>query len=71
MRRANRRETCRVLSTKKITEFLLGPMDFYLTVPESIPISCGQGSGRPHPVVVDNVLGSFGNLVSPELFSRR
>jgi hypothetical protein len=36
----------------------------------AIPISCGQGSGHPHPVVVDNVSGSFGNFMSPGSFCR-
>jgi hypothetical protein len=59
------------LSTQKVTENLQNAREFYLTVPEAIPISCGQGSGHPHPVVVDNVLGSFGKFVSPVLFDRR
>jgi len=58
------------LSTTKLTEnFRKQPLNL-LTVPKAIPISCGQGSGHPHPVVVDNVLGSFGNLVSPDAFYR-
>jgi hypothetical protein len=59
------------LSTQKVTENLQKRREFCLTVPEAIPISCGQGSGHPHPVVVDNVLGSFGKFVSPALFDRR
>jgi hypothetical protein len=59
------------LSTQKVTENLQIAPEFNLTDPKPIPISCGQGSGHPHPVVVDNVSGSFGNLVSPWLFDRR
>jgi hypothetical protein len=59
------------LSTQKVTENLQKRPDFYLTVHPPIPISCGQGSGHPHPVVVDNVSGSFGKFCSPALFGRR
>jgi hypothetical protein len=59
------------LSTQKVTENLQKLTAFYLTVICTIPIGCGQGSGHPHPVVVDNVSGSFGNFVSPWLFDRR
>jgi len=58
------------LSTPKVTENLQRLIDFYLTVICAIPIGCGQGSGHPHPVVVDNVLESFGNFHSPGLFAR-
>ena len=64
------REVVTMLSTQKVTENLQKPPLIYLTGFGAVPISCGQGSGHPHPVVVDNVLGSFGNLVSPEAFSR-
>jgi hypothetical protein len=47
-----------LLSTPKMTENLQKLPEFYLTVICAIPIGCGQGSGHPHPVVVDNVLGS-------------
>jgi hypothetical protein len=69
-RKKTRREARPELSTKKVTENLQKPSVFYLTEPKAIPISCGQGSGHPHPVVVDNVSGSFGNLSSPESFCR-
>lgn len=64
------REAVTMLSTQKVTEnYQIQPL-IYLTGYQAIPISCGQGSGHPHPVVVDNVSGSFGNLVSPESFCR-
>jgi len=59
------------LSTQKVTENLQNLTALHLTVISAIPIGCGQGSGHPHPVVVDNVLESFGNFISPELFARR
>ena len=59
------------LSTQKLTEYFQKRPLICLTEIGPVPISCGQGSGHPHPVVVDNVLGSFGNLVSPALFDRR
>jgi hypothetical protein len=59
------------LSTQKIAENSQNPPLICLTELWPISISCGQGSGHPHPVVVDNVSGSFGNLVSPETFRRR
>jgi hypothetical protein len=66
----HRRGVVTMLSTPKMTEnFQIQPL-IYLTGYQAIPISCGQGSGHPHPVVVDNVSGSFGNLVSPEAFCR-
>ena len=66
----HRREAAPVLSTQKVTEnYQIQPL-IYLTGYQAIPISCGQGSGHPHPVVVDNVSGSFGNLVSPGSFCR-
>lgn len=49
------------LSTQKLTENFQDITLICLTVYSAIPISCGQGSGHPHPVVVDNVSGSFGN----------
>jgi hypothetical protein len=58
------------LSTQKVTENLQIGTALHLTVISAIPIGCGQGSGHPHPVVVDNVLESFGNFVSPRLFPR-
>ncbi|HEY0864605.1 MAG TPA: hypothetical protein VGD97_10915 [Lacunisphaera sp.] len=66
----HRREVASMLSTQKVTEnYQIQPL-IYLTGYPAIPISCGQGSGHPHPVVVDNVSGSFGNLVSPGSFCR-
>jgi hypothetical protein len=66
----HRREAVTMLSTQKVTEnYQIQPL-IYLTGYQAIPISCGQGSGHPHPVVVDNVSGSFGNLVSPGSFCR-
>ena len=59
------------LSTKKVTGNYQNPPEFCLTGYDPISISCGQGSGHPHPVVVDNVLESFGNFPSPRLFARR
>jgi len=59
-----------MLSTQKVTENYQNQPLIYLTGYQAIPISCGQGSGHPHPVVVDNVSGSFGNLVSPGSFCR-
>jgi len=59
------------LSTQKVTENLQNLTPLHLTVISAIPIGCGQGSGHPHPVVVDNVLESFGNFISPGLFARR
>jgi hypothetical protein len=56
---------------QKIAENSQNPPLICLTGHGAISISCGQGSGHPHPVVVDNVSGSFGNLVSPEAFRRR
>src|SRR4051812_1757494 len=44
------------LSTQKVTENLQIRTALHLTVISAIPIGCGQGSGHPHPVVVDNVL---------------
>jgi hypothetical protein len=58
------------MSTQKVTENLQNSSALHLTVISTIPIGCGQGSGHPHPVVVDNVLESFGNFVSPRLFPR-
>ncbi len=66
----HRREVVTMLSTQKVTENLQKPPLICLTGVGAVPISCGQGSGHPHPVVVDNVSGSFGNLVSPEAFCR-
>jgi hypothetical protein len=66
----HRREAVTMLSTQKVTENLQKPSLICLTGFGAVPISCGQGSGHPHPVVVDNVLESNGNLVSPEAFSR-
>ncbi len=66
----HRREVVTMLSTQKVTEnYQIQPL-IYLTGHNPIPISCGQGSGHPHPVVVDNVSGSCGNLMSPERFCR-
>ncbi|HQY06360.1 MAG TPA: hypothetical protein PLQ52_09870 [Lacunisphaera sp.] len=64
-------EAAASLSIKKIAENSRNPPLICLTGHGPISISCGQGSGHPHPVVVDNVSGSFGNLVSPEAFRRR
>ncbi len=58
------------LSIKKVTENLQNPPLIYLTEFGAVPITGGQGSGHPHPVVVDNVLGSCGNLMSPAAFCR-
>jgi hypothetical protein len=69
--RKPKHEAISCLSTKKVTGNFQNPPEFCLTGYGPISISCGQGSGHPHPVVVDNVLGSFGNLVSPGLFDRR
>jgi hypothetical protein len=69
--RQPKHEAISCLSTKKVTGNFQNPPEFCLTGYGPISISCGQGSGHPHPVVVDNVLGSFGNLVSPALFDRR
>jgi len=64
------REAAPGLSNTKMTEnFQKRPL-IYLTGFQPVPISCGQGSGHPHPVVVDNVSGSFGNLASPMAFCR-
>jgi hypothetical protein len=66
----HRREAVTMLSTQKVTEnYQIQPL-IYLTGHQAIPISCGQGSGHPHPVVVDNVSGSFGNFMSPGSFCR-
>jgi hypothetical protein len=59
------REARATLSTKKVTENFQNRPLIYLTGLGAVSISCGQGSGHPHPVVVDNVSGSFGNLASP------
>jgi len=59
------------LSTQKVTENLQNSAALHLTVNSAIPIGCGQGSGHPHPVVVDNVLGSFSKFYSLPLFGRR
>jgi hypothetical protein len=65
-----RREAVTFMSTQKVTEnFQIQPL-ISLTGYNAIPISCGQGSGHPHPVVVDNVSGSFGNFMSPGSFCR-
>jgi hypothetical protein len=47
---------------QKLTQNLQIRLLIYLTENGEISISCGQGSAHPHPVVVDNVLGSFGNF---------
>jgi hypothetical protein len=60
-----------LMSTQKVTEKLRSRSGIQLTVISAIPIGCGQGSGHPHPVVVDNVSGSFGKFCSPALFGRR
>jgi hypothetical protein len=66
----HRHESVTMLSTQKVTEnYQIQPL-IYLTGYPAIPISCGQGSGHPHPVVVDNVLESFSNLVSLDAFCR-
>jgi len=69
-RSLHRHEAVTLLSIPKITENYQNQPLMYLTGYQAIPISCGQGSGHPHPVVVDNVSGSFGNLVSPGSFCR-
>ena len=67
----NNSEDSRVfhVHTKKSLIFIF-LHQYLLTRFRAIPISCGQGSGHPHPVVVDNVLGGFGDWVSPEAFGR-
>jgi hypothetical protein len=64
------READAGLSNTKMTENLQKLPLIELTEFRPVPISCGQGSGHPHPVVVDNVSGSFGNLASPTAFCR-
>jgi hypothetical protein len=63
-------ETAPALSTIKVTENFHFPPLICLTGLGPVSISCGQGSGHPHPVVVDNVSGSFGNFRSPRSFCR-
>jgi len=55
------REAVATLSTKKVAENFQNPPLICLTGLGAVSISGGQGSGHPHPVVVDNVSGSFGN----------
>ena len=55
---------------QKLTQNFQIRLLIYLTEKGQISISCGQGSAHPHPVVVDNVLGSFGNFMWPEAFFR-
>lgn len=69
-RAPTRRNAPTGMSTQKVTENYQIPPLMSLTGYNPISISCGQGSGHPHPVVVDNVSGSFGNLMSPEAFCR-
>jgi hypothetical protein len=69
--RANELAPTISLSTQKVTENLQNPSCLHLTVISAIPIGCGQGSGHPHPVVVDNVLGSSSKFSSLLLFGRR
>jgi hypothetical protein len=64
------REAAPGLSNTKMTENLQKLPLIQLTEIRPVSISCGQGSGHPHPVVVDNVSGSFGNLASPTAFCR-
>jgi hypothetical protein len=64
------RECRTAMSTSKVTENFQFPPLMSLTGYNPISISCGQGSGHPHPVVVDNVSGSFGNFMSPGSFCR-
>jgi hypothetical protein len=64
-------EAANSMSTKKVTGNYQNPPEFCLTGYPPISISCGQGSGHPHPVVVDNVLGSFSKFCSLTLFGRR